>query len=207
MKISTAFLLSVVLVLAVGCSEQALVGDTASPSPVAAVTSGAPSSVPSASLPAETSSQDYDELGSALMMSEALGDIKLDMTESQLIAALGQPDSQSEATLWGADGMVHSTWTYAAPGLSIDMARDAESSQELTVYTLAAASPCQLTTRRGIGIGDTRQAVLDAYAVEIDPAANADTGDCIIAGSLYGGIQFGIQGDTVSSIFIGAGAE
>jgi hypothetical protein len=149
---------------------------------------------------------DYFAIGDELMQLDGIGSIKVNMTENDLVTAMGQPDSKSEPVIWGADGLEHSDWIYGKVGLQINMAKAPEDASSI-VYTILASAPCTLTTQRGIKIGDTKDAVLTAYAEGIDPAANPDTSSSIVIGSVYGGIVVDIEDDLVKAIFIGASAE
>jgi hypothetical protein len=167
--------------------------------------SAKPSAKPSAS-PDSTKSKDYDALGSALLDNDGLGSLKLRMSESALVKLMGQPDSKTEAQVWGADGLEHSDWTYTSKGLEIGMAKQPDDT-EAVIDSLTATAPCDLATKRGIKLGDTKDAVLTAYKNEINPDANDDTDSWIVIGSVFGGIGIGIENGLVASIFIGASAE
>jgi hypothetical protein len=139
-------LLLVTVFLAAGCSPQA---PNASPSPtVAAETSDV--YVPASTKAAE---QDYLRLGYDLMASDGLGDLRLGMMEAQVTALLGQPEQASAAVVWGADGLLHSTWDYPSKGISLGMAGESGGTEGLSAVSLSAMAPCALLTRWGIGIG------------------------------------------------------
>ena len=140
------------------------------------------------------------------MKKDGIGSVKINMTESDLVKLLGQPDSKAAPQLWGADGLNHSDWVYASKGLKINMAKDPTATESI-VFSIDAAAPCPLTTQRGIKIGDTKDAVMAAYGDSIDSKVNPDTGTRIIIGSVYGGIIVDIDNGAVKGIFIGASAE
>ncbi|MDD4796564.1 MAG: hypothetical protein PHO66_02190 [Eubacteriales bacterium] len=206
MKMTLTALLCLVLLWAGGCARQenAVVSTPFAPSPAATTlaTRSPQSSAAPAAMPSIVPATDYARLGFDLMLAEALGDVRLDMPQSRLIATLGH-GQQSPAVVWGADGLEHALWVYESQGLSLDMARDPDSEQPFSVYSITAVAPCALTTLRGIGIGSSRQAVLTAYAAEIDPLADA-TSDTIVAGSAAGGLTYTFADDAVISIFIGS---
>ena len=139
------------------------------------------------------------------MLSDGLGTIKINMTEADLVKQLGQPDSKTVPSLWGADGLMHTDWTYSASGLKINLARQPSDTTSI-IFSIAAAAPCKLATKLGVKIGDPKDTVLKAYTDSIDPA-NADTNTRIVIGSVYGGIIIGIESGAVKDIFIGAAAE
>lgn len=168
----------------------------------------APSEMPSAkpSASPQDNSDAYAELGWALMEDDGLGALQLRMTESDLVTLLGEPEWESEPEIWGADGLEHSLMSYPSKGLDIGMAQQPDDTQAY-IYSLSASAPCELSTKRGIKLGDTKAAVLSAYKDELDPVANDDTDTWIILGSVYGGIGIGIEDGLVSYIFIGPSAE
>ena len=149
---------------------------------------------------------DYFALGAAVMQMDGIGPIRLNMTEDDLVNALGQPDSKTEPQMWGADGLDHSDWTYAGSGLVLNMAKSPDDTASI-IFSITAGAPCELATQRGIKLGDTKDTVLTAYAEAIDPAANPDTDVSILIGSIYGGMIISIEEGLVTGIFIGAAAE
>lgn len=199
---------------AVSQGTQPDVSDAASEEPSAEVSAGAssePSTKPTASSkpsPGADSShgKDYDSLGAAILDNDGLGSMKLRMGAADLVKLMGEPDSKGDPEIWGADGLEHSDWSYDSKGLIIGMAKQPDDT-EAFIFSLNATAPCELATKRGIKIGDSKDEVLSAYKNEIDPAANEDTDSWIVAGSIYGGIGFGIEDGVVTYIFLGASAE
>jgi hypothetical protein len=172
-----------------------------------------PSSKPSAEVSSKPSSspkaddgKDYAALGFALLEDDGLGLIALRLSESELVYLLGEPESKSDAELWGADGLSHSNWSYTSIGMDIGMAQQPDDT-EAYVFSISATAPCTLATARGVKIGSSKDDVLNAYKNEIDPDANEDTDSWITAGTVFGGIGFGIENGAVTYIFIGASAE
>ncbi len=187
--------------------------DTTVPEPSDEETAEPSAEKPLESAPAELSptpepddGKDYAMIGFELLESEGLDNIMLRLSESELIYLLGEPVGKSEAEIWGADGLEHSNWGYASIGLDIGMAKLPDDT-EAYVYSISATAPCELTTERGIGIGSSKDAVLEAYKNEIDPDANDATDSWITIGSVYGGIGIGIEDGAVTYIYIGASAE
>lgn len=211
MKVYVAIILVLTLVLvAAGCSSAPAA--TTAPTQTPAATTAAPTAAPTVAPTATPSAQptqatkDYQQIGSDLMASESIGGIAIGMTETQLTAALGKPETKSIPEVWGADGLDHSYWTYDAKGLEIGLAKDDAKDNEAAVCYIRAYDPCALATKQGSKIGDAADAVKTAYADAIDPQAQTDDGS-IIAGSVFGGIQFTIQDGKVAGIYIGAQAE
>lgn len=204
MKAALALILAIALIGTIGCSAKVPEDSDVSPSAVTDTATPADASV----LPTTDSGDtDYLQIGYDVMANERFGELLIGMTESQVIALLGQPDDATEYELWQADGLEHTIWTFIAAGCSMDMSRTPDTSDEAIIASIYANASCTLATQRGIKIGDARDAVLAAYANEIDPASDPDTSGCIVIGSVYGGIQVGIEADAVTFIFIGAGAE
>ncbi len=150
--------------------------------------------------------KDFLKIGNDLLKADGLGSLKLGMTTSELIAYLGKPESETEPLVWGSDGSAHYTANYPSLGLTIGLVEEDHSGTRYVVCSIQAVAPCGLATRRGlVRIGDTKDAVITAYA---DSISDEDTGsESIVAGSVYGGILFGLKDGIVESIFIGAAAE
>jgi hypothetical protein len=144
----------------------------------------------------------YNEIGFGLMDNESIGEIRLGIESKKIIELFGQPENKSKSEVQGADGEYHQTWKYIKKGLEFDMIGK-QGDQVLNMITIT--SPCELKTKRNIGIGSTYEEVGNAYRKEINPEFS-DT-ETIIAGSIYGGIVFTFQDTKVKSLFIGASAE
>jgi hypothetical protein len=175
------------------------------PDAIPPLSSGTPSENTSSD-PDISAAQDFFAIGDALMQSEGVGSVKINMTEADLVNALGQPDTKSTPQNWGSDGMDHSDWTYGAQGLKLNMAKVPGDASSI-VFSIYAAAPCTLATQRSVKIGDSKDTVLTAYADSIDPSANTDTNTKIVIGSIYAGIIMTVENGLVKDIFIGASAE
>ena len=144
---------------------------------------------------------DYLKLGFDIMKNEAVGFLKIGLAASEVPAGLGEPADKSPIRIWGADGLEHQKWRYPAKGIELDMAnRDGA----FLVNRIRITTPCEYKTKQGIGIGSSAKDVQAAYMNQLNPAYS-DTK--LVAGTIYGGIIFGLDGGVVSSIFIGAAAE
>ena len=144
-----------------------------------------------------------EEIGIQLMKSESVGGIQLGLGINQVIKILGNPSEKSNPEIWEADGEYHQNFSYVKDGLDLDFIGQSESNQSLNMITVT--EPCTLKTKRQIGVGSSIEEVNSAYKNEIDAASsNSET---IIAGTIYGGIIFGIENSKVKSIFIGQSAE
>ncbi len=144
----------------------------------------------------------YAEIGFGLMK-ETIGDLSLGIDDSAILKLLGEPDKKSAAQIWGADGMEHQRWIYQSKGIELGMVR--KGSQQV-VDRISLKSPCDYKTQRGIKIGSTVAEVQLAYNAEINPQDSRQESS-IVAGTIYGGIIFGIKDGVATSIFIGAAAE
>jgi len=144
----------------------------------------------------------YAGMGYSLMK-ETVGDLSLGIDDSVVLQRLGEPDKKSAALIWGADGMEHQRWVYQSKGIELGMIRKASNQ---VVDRISLKSPCEYKTQRGIQIGSKAAEVQLAYNNEINPHSSRPE-STIVAGTIFGGILFGIKDGVVNSIFIGAAAE
>jgi hypothetical protein len=184
---------ALLLLFTSGCTPKPEI--TPTPTPAATLSNQTPGTTP----------KDFLQIGFDLMASETLGGIRLNMTDGQLIALFGQPENKTTPQVWGSDGLEHTTWNYVSRGLSLNLSKKPDSKDAAVVFSIRAASPCTLSTKRGIRIGDSREAVMTVYRNEIDESASS--ADFIVIGSVYGGIIVNFKEGRVSEIFIGAAAE
>jgi hypothetical protein len=145
----------------------------------------------------------YLQLGMNLLKTENLGGLKIDLKSDSIIKLLGKPENTSKASEWAADGLFHQSWTYKTKSIELDVCW--EKATEKRVCSINILKPSNLKTNRGIVIGSAKEQVLEWYKNEIDPKTTNDSS--IVAGTVYGGILFGIENNRVKSIFIGAAAE
>ena len=144
----------------------------------------------------------FAKIGYALMK-EKIGFLSLGISEDIVLKNLGDPEKKSTARIWGADGMEHQSWYYPAKGLEFDMVRK---DGKQVVDRISIERPCDYKTQRGIQIGSSAADVQTAYKNEINPQYGAPDSS-IVAGTVFGGIIFGIKDGRVHSIFVGASAE
>ena len=145
---------------------------------------------------------DFLQIGFALMK-ENIGLISIGAADSSILKALGEPEKKSTARIWAADGMEHQRWHYQTKGIELDMVRK-ESNQAVNMIIIK--NPCDYKTQRGIQIGSSDTEVQNAYKNEINPQ-DSKLPATIVAGTVYGGIIFGLTNGFVTSIFIGAATE
>ena len=144
---------------------------------------------------------DYLKIGFDVMKNEAVGFLRIDLAAAEVQARLGDPADKSPIRIWGADGLEHQKWRYPAKGIEFDMVKREGA---FVVNMISITTPCDYKTKQGIGIGSPAKEVQAAYPNQLNPAVN---GTKLVAGTVYGGIIFGLDGGVVSSIFIGAAAE
>lgn len=138
---------------------------------------------------------------------ERLGELRLGLPAEEVIELLGQPVERSRIEEEAATGDFVQTWEYPDRGLHLGMAASSKAGPQ-SLNAITAKSPCALATRLGVAIGSTRADVEDAYgAVRDRENVDPDDRSSFVAGSVYGGIIFRFDGDTVSEIFMGAAAE
>jgi hypothetical protein len=143
--------------------------------------------------------------GDALLKSDGIGKIRIGMTEDALIGIIGEPISTTIPSVWGSDDLVHSEWNYEPMGIIINMAQQ-PGKDEFTVFSIKAMAPCSLKTSRGIAIGDSKAAVLEAYGNEYNAEESDD--NALVLGSVYGGMVITVDDEgEVVEIFIGSAAE
>ena len=148
---------------------------------------------------------DYYKIGSELDAKESLFILNNSLLDDEVVKLFGEPETKSEAIVWGADGLEHQDWYYSSKGIDLGFIRNDENKQ--VVFSINLQSLCTLKTSRGIGIGSTKDEVRKAYEHEINPEENSIDSSEIVVGSVYGGLIFILENDLVTSIFIGAAVE
>ncbi len=148
--------------------------------------------------------KDYLHIGFELLRNETIGFLSIGMSDRDVLNGLGEPEEKSVAKVWPAVGWEeHQYWYYPTKGIELCMIR--KEGQQV-VERVSIKSPCEFKTKRGIGIGSTNKEAQDAYENEINPNDSKAFAK-IIAGTIYGGIMFGMKDGVVSSVFSGAAAE
>jgi hypothetical protein len=141
----------------------------------------------------------------SFMQDERIGEFRLGLSEKELKQQLHCPVKRSDDVEWGTDGLYHQTWDCYEAGISFDMVSDHKGGAK-KVASITITAPSQLKTKRGIQIGSSEQAVIQAYQQEKD-AEVSQPKELFVAGSAYGGLTFQLENDRVVSIFLGASAE
>jgi len=152
--------------------------------------------------PSADAKTDYSSIGAKLLKHEAIGPVRIGTKSDEVLKALGVPESKSKTIVSEVDARPHQQWVYQKQAVVLDMVSESGGQQ---VAMITASAPSTLKTKRGVGIGSTKDSVLSAYAAEIDPSSNDSR--TIVAGTVYGGLIFGLEKDRVTSIVLGAVAE
>lgn len=142
---------------------------------------------------------------------ERLGDTSVGWLSEGLaidtaLEKLGEPEQKEARFEEGASGDFLEIWTWPSKGVQADVTAPNMTDPVTTVRSFTVRAPFDGETKRGVGIGSTEQEVLAAYDGLFDPVATRP-GELLVAGSVYGGMFFRLEGGEVSEIFVGAGAE
>jgi hypothetical protein len=135
---------------------------------------------------------------------EKIGELRLYAPAAAVKKLLGEPAKKGKVVEQGADAMFVQRWGYPAQGISIEMAAPSRKGPQ-KVALIDVKAPCALKTSRGIGVGSTVAELTRAYGAEKN--AEDSTDERFVAGSIYGGVLFGLKDGRVESIFVGAAAE
>lgn len=147
----------------------------------------------------------YSSKGFELIEIESKFVLNYATTASEVIFNFGMPEKTSKAEYWGGDDMIHQTYFYESKGLEIDLIFNDSNNQ--VVNSIYITSPSDIKTSRGIGIGSTKEEVLEAYKDEIDIKNRCADSEMLVAGAEFGGVIFCFEYNKVISIFIGAASE
>lgn len=141
----------------------------------------------------------------ALLNEEKIGNFTLGLSEKDLKGKIPCSLKRGKEELAEANGNYEQVWDYPACGLSFYMSSEKKGGRK-TISSITVTSPSKLKTKRGIQIGDSEQAVTQAYQHEKDAESTVPTEE-FVAGSIYGGLIFQFKNNQVIRIFLGAAAE
>jgi len=145
-----------------------------------------------------------DEARGEIGRSERFGPLWLGRAVTAVVAAIGEPGSKTPIEDWDATGERISTWTWPAKGLTAEIDHSsAGKPTSVASFTLEKGAPWRSLI--GVGLGSTIADVKHWYGPYRDQDSSKP--GRFVAGSLYGGIVFGIDGGVVSRVFVGASAE
>ena len=138
-----------------------------------------------------------------LMRTESLGELKLELGTTKIKQLFGEPEVKTKSEIWEVDGEYRQEWKYPTKGIELTLKGEFDSTRIVEMITIK--KPCELKTKKQIGIGSEYEKVRIAYKDKIDKSAsNTET---LVVGSIYGGLIFNFEDKKVKSIFIGASAE
>jgi len=141
--------------------------------------------------------------GFELMRTESLGELKLELGTTKIEQLFGEPELKTKSEIWEVDGEYRQDWKYPTKGIELTLKGEFDSTRIVEMITIK--KPCELKTKKLIGIGSEYEKVQSAYKDKIDKSAsNTET---LVVGSVYGGLIFNFENKKVKSIFIGASAE
>lgn len=143
--------------------------------------------------------------GADLLSGERIGELRIGLSETELVKSIDCDLKRGQETFWGADGAYHQTWQCPACGLKLGMVSEKRGGKK-AIESITLTVPCTLATKRGIRIGSPEREARKAYKKDWNREDSAQSGS-FVAGSIYGGMIFQFQGGMVSRIFLGAAAE
>jgi hypothetical protein len=140
----------------------------------------------------------------SLLHNERIGNLRIGLAEAKVKQTINCQLNREPEQFWGADGAYHQKWKYADCGITLGMVSEqkgaAKSIESITIF-----HPSRLITKRGIRIGSSKKAVINAYKSDWNSESSKSAN--FVAGSIYGGLIFQFQHGKVSQIFLGAAAE
>lgn len=142
----------------------------------------------------------FSIIGNKLMKTESLGELKLNLGTKKIKELLGKPDEKGNPEIWGSDSEFHQDWKYNKKGIELNFVGEFDSTRFIS--RIKIFEPCELKTKKNIGIGCKYEDVQSAYRNEIDTSKSNI--NAIVAGTVLGGIIFEFESKKVKSIIIGA---
>ena len=156
-------------------------------------------------VPGQHSSDASKEVSGESVEDEKVGPLYLGQAASDVVEKVGEPENTTEMQVWGVDGMERQTWKYLSQGISLTMLNDPE--QGLVTDQINLTQKATLKTERGIGVGSSREDVVNAYADNLASGYEGAGDESVVVGSIYGGIVFTFKENRVTEMFVGAAAE
>lgn len=155
-----------------------------------------------------------DEIN-ALIRTETVAGLCIDMDAEAVRTLLGDPETESEPVLNECDAVTLKTWDYPARGISITLQQTPDS---WTVRSYIVSGDAE--TSSGVSIGGSRASLIAAYEdhyltpdidfVEEDVRRNAtlqNFSPLVIGSWKFGYMEFTIENDLVTSISAGYGTS
>jgi hypothetical protein len=101
----------------------------------------------------------------AVLHGEALGGLRINLPEKDVLRLLGQPARRGKLVFQEADNSYVQDWHYPEKGIDLSMSAGEKKTGPKTIVTITAFAPCTLATRKGIKIGSAESAVRKASAM------------------------------------------
>ncbi|MBP9084636.1 MAG: hypothetical protein KBG15_00900 [Kofleriaceae bacterium] len=140
----------------------------------------------------------------ALLKDEAVGGIRMDMTDQEVIAVLGQPSKKGTPMEEGATGETVAQWEWKKTGINV-LFTDANKTPK--VRGIGLTDPSTLKTKKGIGIGSSRAELDTAYGAGQMKSGDDGADASYTVGNHYYGLVFSFEGGKVKSAYWGVLAE
>lgn len=135
---------------------------------------------------------------------DRVGQFYLGLSEAEVKKNMSCPVTYGKDEMWGADGLYHQSWDYTDCGMLFDMTSSEQNASKV-IESITVVAPSRLKTDKGIGIGSTKEEVMDAYRSRWNKGESRD--DLFVVDSIFGGILFRLKEGQVENVFVGAGAE
>lgn len=133
-----------------------------------------------------------------------VGALKNGTTINDIINTLGEPEEETKAEYQSYDNRFHKSLLYKSKGISIGV-RAEEEKGDYILSSLNLEAPFSGKTAEGIKIGSSEAEIKAAFGDKINLEESSER--CIVLGSSYWCVQFGIENGVVYYIFFGADAE
>lgn len=140
----------------------------------------------------------------ALLKDEAIGGIRMDMTDKEVVAVLGPPSKKGKPIEEGATGETVAQWEWKKAGINVLFSDAAKSPK---VRGIGLTDPSTLKTKKGVGIGSSRAALDTAYGAGRMKSGDDGADASYTVGNHYYGLVFSFEGDNVKSAYWGVLAE
>ena len=140
----------------------------------------------------------------ALLKDEAIGGIRMEMTDKEVVAVLGQPSKKGKAIEEGATGETVAQWEWKKAGINV-LFTDANKTPK--VRGIGLSDPSALKTKKGVGIGSSRAELDTAYGAGHMKAGDDGPDASYTVGNHYYGLVFSFEGGKVKSAYWGTLAE
>lgn len=140
----------------------------------------------------------YSIIGKQLIKTESLGKLKLGLKQKNITELIGEHEEKTTLEYFGYGGTYHE-WKYTKKGILLTFVKELDSTP--VVFRIEISQPCELKTKRDIGIGSKIEDVQIAYSNEIDTTKS--DAKAIVAGTVLNGIIFEFENKKVKTIIIG----